>query len=118
MAFLVGFALLLVLALPVLAFSFLPAVGSPSAQALNYSVTREVDGSVTLGVSACDRGQDVWVCEVYDESNSGSATYRVRLDGSCWTAVKTGGFGEEVPLPQRASGCVRFRDQLRLFDRI
>jgi len=100
-----------------LAFLFLPAIGPVSGDALSYSVTRKLGGSVTLGVSPCrDRG-DVLICEVPDASNSGSATYRVRRDGRCWKALKVRP-GEEVPLPKRSSGCVRFRDQLRLFDRL
>jgi hypothetical protein len=113
LALLVGLCVLLIPALDFLYLTF----GPISGEALNYSVTRQVGGSVALGVPECRDRQDVWVCEVPDASNSGSATYRVRRDGRCWTAQKLAA-DEEIPLPPRASGCLSFRDQLRLFDRI
>jgi hypothetical protein len=113
LALLVGLCVLLI---PALDFLYL-TVGPVSGSALNYSVTRQVGGSVALGVPECRDRQGVWVCEVPDASNSGSATYRVRRDGRCWTALRIRS-GAEFPLPRRASGCLSFRDQLRLFDRI
>jgi hypothetical protein len=118
LALLVALGLLLPAVILALAFFLLPSIGAVSRDALNYSVTREVGGSVALGVSPCRERQDAWRCEVQDASNSGSAVYRVRRDGRCWTAVKVRSFGEEVPLAPRASGCVDFRDQLRLLDRL
>jgi hypothetical protein len=104
------------------AFLFLPAIGTPSDEALAYSLTRNADGSV-LGVSGCqERPAGVQICNVSDTSNSGSGRYRVRMDGRrCYHARKTSpdSWEESRPhLKREVSGCVQWRDQVRVMDRI
>ena len=111
------------LLLTVVAFFFLmPAVGSFSDEALHYSVSRQVGGSLLSGgeIYECRRrSQRLWSCEVEDPGGSGSAVYEVRRSGRrCWSARDTGRSGTEQPLPTRADGCVGLRDQARVFYRI
>ena len=105
------------------AFLFLPAIGAPSDEALAYSLTQEAGGSVLLGVSGCqERPAGVQICNVSDTSNSGSGRYRVRMDGGrCYHARKTSpdSWEEGGPhLKREVNGCVRWRDQVRIMDRI
>jgi len=107
-------------AVAVVAFLFVPAIGGVSGKALDYSVIREADGSYVLGVDACQRKDDeVWKCGVVDQQGSTTVSYRVTMSGSrCWRAEKISRFREDgPPLEPRPSGCVKLRDQLRLFDR-
>ena len=101
-----------------LAFLYLPAIGSFSPKALNYSVTKKAGGSVLTTTSPCRRARKrVYRCSVSDSGGSGGATYVVTLVGRCWKAHRDGG-GFEGQLKRHAKGCVRWRDQLRLVDRI
>jgi hypothetical protein len=103
----------------VAAFLWLPAVGDPSAKALQYSVAREVGGNLLLEGDACRKaGPSRWRCGVLDEQGSVTIDYRVALDGRCWQAVKRSSGEEGPPLARRASECVRWRDQLRLYQRL
>jgi hypothetical protein len=110
-----------VLVLAVLALLFLPAIGGVSAKALNYSVAREADGSVTPGFESCRRHkkEGPWTCAVLDRQGSDTVAYRVRMTGSrCWRGRKISRFTEDgPPLEHRPTGCVKFRDQLRLVAR-
>jgi membrane protein implicated in regulation of membrane protease activity len=104
------------------AWLWLPAIGSPSGDAVRYSITREVGGSTSaVGLHTCEtRTSGLLVCEVADVSSSGFARYRVRLDGRCWRARKVSPdhWEEQIkPMKRRASGCVEFRDQLRFYER-
>ena len=105
------------------AFFWLPAIGGPSNDALQYSVAREVGGGLLVNIFECqDRSASVRICEVSDASGSGSARYRVQMEGRrCWHALKItpNTYEESRPyLDRRATGCVGFRDQIRFFDRI
>jgi hypothetical protein len=111
----------------VLAFLYLPAIGSFSTRALSYSVTKEAGGSVIAGpASPCRRtegrgnrnGERRYRCSIGDSGGSGGAMYTVRVEGRCWKARRVRDFGFEGELKRRVEGCVRWRDQLRLFDRI
>jgi hypothetical protein len=102
------------------AFLWFPAIGSPSSEALQASLTREVDGAgIGIGIFDCvPRGRSVRVCTVSDAHGSGAAEYRMHVDGRrCWRARKISpDRAEEGPPPyldRDASGCVRLRDQLR-----
>jgi hypothetical protein len=112
------------LALLVAAFFLLPAIGSPSGDALQYSLTRNAGGSLVLGgVYDCERRSSaIQVCDISDAHNSGKGRYRVRMDGRrCYHARKfSPDAWEEGPphLEHRVSGCVKWRDQLRLMDRL
>jgi membrane protein implicated in regulation of membrane protease activity len=104
------------------ALLWLPAIGSPSDDALHYSLSRRAGGGVLMASAyECERRtSDVRVCVVSDANGSGSGTYRVDLDGRCWQARKvTPNHYEEGPpyLKRRVSGCVGFRDQVRLVER-
>ena len=113
-----GLVLALLLVLAAGAFVFLPAVGSFSREALNYSVSKRVGGSVVVGVDPCRRqARDRFRCEVADKSGSGGASYLVTVNGRCWKARRLGRARFEGELARRKSGCVKWRDQLRLFDR-
>jgi hypothetical protein len=107
----------------VAALLWLPAIGSPSGDALRYSLMRQAGGSMALGDSYdCERpAPEIRICEVPDVSNSGFGRYRVRMEGKrCWHARKMSGNRWEEgspPLKLRVSGCVEFRDQVRLFER-
>jgi hypothetical protein len=105
-----------------LAYFFLPAIGTPSARALQYSLASEVGGDTDLGdVWKCKRRQGtLWVCDVGDSQGSGAATYRLRTeDRRCWQARKlTPDSQEEGPaLERRSSACVKLHDQVRLLER-
>jgi hypothetical protein len=113
---------LAIAALPA-AFFWLPAIGTPSNDALQYSLARTVGSDLVVNIYDCrERSESVRVCEVSDASGSGFARYRVRMDGRrCWRAVKTTSNRYEEGsdyLDLRAHGCVGFREQIRLFDRI
>ena len=114
----IGLVLLVVLA--ALAFLFLPALGDFSPRALNYSVTKKAGGSVLAGpISPCRKARKrVFRCSVSDSGGSGGATYVVTVDGHCWKARRVGAGGFEGDLARRIEGCVKWRDQLRLADRI
>jgi hypothetical protein len=104
------------------AFLWLPAVGSPSGGALQHSVTRHVGGSLLFSdIFDCHaRSSSISRCDISDASGSGVATYRVRTEGRCWEAVKVSSHTQEEGRPflkQRDSGCVRWRDQVRLITR-
>jgi hypothetical protein len=112
---------LFVLVATPLAFFFAPAVGAPSAAAINWSIARHAGGSLLLGIDQCrERRPGLSLCDVPDSSNSGSATYRVQLDGRCYRARKvTTDSNEEGPyLPRVVNECVALRDQLRPLDRL
>jgi hypothetical protein len=99
------------------AFLYLPAIGSFSAKALDHSVTDRVGGQL-LFIHPCRRtGRHAFRCEVADSRGSGGATYVVAAHGRCWKARRLGRASSEGKLKRRASGCVRWRDQLRLLDR-
>jgi hypothetical protein len=107
----------------VAALIWLPAIGSPSGDALRYSLMRQAGGSMAFGdVYDCERlAAEIRICEVPDVSNSGFGRYRLRMEGKrCWHARKMSGNRSEEgspPLKLRVSGCVQFRDQVVLFER-
>jgi hypothetical protein len=112
-----GLVLAILLVLLGGAFVYLPAVGSYSRQALNYSVSKRVGGSV-IGVGPCRKqARHRFRCQVADSEGSGGATYQVTVDGRCWKARMAHDYGHEGKLERRANGCLKWRDQLRLFDR-
>ncbi len=48
-----------------------------------------------------------WACPVYDAAASLDTEYLLLVKSNgCWTAKSTNVFG----LPERAKGCIRFRD--------
>ena len=101
----------------VLAYVFLPALGSPSGQAVAHSLVGDVGGWDSGPCQALS--QDVRKCGVWDDSQSGVVTYHVALDGHCWMARRVPPHGlEAAPEGEaRAEGCVRLGDQLRVFER-
>jgi hypothetical protein len=110
---------LVLLGTPIAAFLWLPAIGDPSPEALQYSVAREVGANMAFEGDTCRRVEPFrWRCGVLDRQASGTVVYRVTLDGRCWQAVKRRNGEEGKPLAKRASGCVRWRDQLRLYQRV
>ncbi len=94
-------------------FLWLPAIASVSAEALHYSVTRELGGGLVFeGYDCRPLSGRLWTCEVEDPAGSGSAVYRVIREGRrCWTARRESGSTGQ-PLPRAAEGCVKWRDQL------
>jgi hypothetical protein len=105
-----------VIALAVVAFLYLPAVGHPSGSTLNYSLSREVGTTEPAG--ACHRASsDTWLCKIWDSEESGTVTYTLVTRGRrCWTARQvraTAGGAEGESLATEAAACVRARDQLR-----
>jgi hypothetical protein len=101
------------------AYVLLPAVGPVSSDALNYSLAAKTNGTGIWGLPGCARSRrrDVWHCEVWDESQSGTDTYVVKRHGRrCWSARLAGTGGEGRPR-RRVSGCVKLRHQLRLAER-
>jgi hypothetical protein len=108
----------------VTAFLWLPAIGAPSDDALQYSLTRNAGGSLILGAAGdCElRPSRVGICEVSDAHSSGSGRYRVRLEGRrCYDARKVSpNRWEEGPpyLKERVIGCVKWRDQVRLMNQL
>jgi hypothetical protein len=114
-------AVLLSLVVTLLVFLFLPAIGGASRAALSYSVTREVGAGVVFGSHGCFRAKGPgWRCHVEGSQGSSSTVYyRVTMDGDhCWQAIKTTRHEDAAPRKPRASGCVKFRDQLRLGERL
>jgi hypothetical protein len=104
------------------ALIWLPAIGSPSDDSVRYSLMRRAGGSMLTGdLFECQpRSAAVRVCDVPDIQNSGVATYRVLMEGRCWRARKVSPDAREEQIPpmkRRVSGCVEFRDQVRLFER-
>jgi hypothetical protein len=89
----------------------LPALGEVSSTDLFFSVTREVGGTLPDVKPCRARRRGTWYCPISDKGVSGVAGYAVSLKGDCWTARKVTSHEEGPPLPQRAAGCVRFRDQ-------
>ncbi|MEA2378431.1 MAG: hypothetical protein QOD13_2338, partial [Thermoleophilaceae bacterium] len=82
-------------------------------------MTRHVGGSLLFSdIFDCRaRSSSISMCDISDASGSGVATYRVRIDGRCWEAVKVSSYTREEGPPflnRRASACVRWRDQVRL----
>jgi hypothetical protein len=108
-------AVLLVVA--ALVYFFVPAT-SFSPEALGYSVTRETGGHGPFeGSRPCEPdGKDRWRCEVWSMVRSGYVNYRVEMEASrCWHGRRAApGRG----LPREVSGCLKVRDQLRLWDRV
>ena len=112
-----------ILVLGTAAYVYSPAIGTPSAKALNYSLGTEVGGAPLLGdVYKCKpRGERLWQCDVADSQGSGSATYRLRIEGRlCWHAWKLTPDSREEgePLKRRANACVKLHDQVRLLTRL
>jgi len=102
------------------ALLWLPAIGTPSGDALRHSLEGQTGGYSLGDLYGCERrAEGIRVCEVLDAGGSGSVSYRVRMDGRCWLAHKTSSekYEEPPPLERRVSGCVEFRDQARLFER-
>jgi hypothetical protein len=90
----------LLILLGVLAFFLMPALGTPSAEALHYSLARDAGGTLLFeDVFRCKGGPEtkVRICDVVDAQGSGSATFRERVDGRCWTARKVAGGFEDGP---------------------
>lgn len=107
---------ILLLVAAILAYLFLPAIGSISPDALTLSIAREVDGGIE---DPCKRKNGSrWACVMWDSGESGSARYRLRLHGNCWQATTDDTKTTESVFPARASGCVKLRDQLRPADRL
>jgi hypothetical protein len=97
----------------VLAYRFMPPIGSVSAKALSYSMALHFDGA-DIGSSNCHRqAERSFTCSV--SNGSGGDQYRVTLHGRCWTATRAGG---SARYGARAHGCVRWRDQLRIWQRL
>ena len=108
-----------VASLPVVAaliYFFVPAT-SFSPEALGYSVVGETGGHNIFESQPCERAaKDGWTCQVWSNVRSGEVNYRVEMDGSrCWHGRRT----DAAPdLPREVSGCLKVRDQLRLWDRV
>jgi hypothetical protein len=103
----------ILLAALVVAYLFVPAIGDVSGKAVQRSVVSELEGTRVGGPSACRRIRaGRWRCLVQAyQGDSSPPSYSVRMRGrSCWTATLRS--GDRAPLPRRASGCVRLRDQL------
>lgn len=104
-----------------LAYLFAPAT-SFSAAALGHSVAGEASDNRDFESSPCSRRRaGGWACEARDPAASASVTYRVEMDDSrCWHGRRTSpGHDEDgKPLPRRISGCLKLRDQLRLWERL
>lgn len=104
-------------------YAWAPAVGTPSKGALSYSLAT-VSGGNTLLASADDcrqRTDRIWDCWTADSHGSGSARYRLTMDGKrCWRATKlTPDSNEEPPpLDRSPTGCVKLHDQARLLHRL
>jgi hypothetical protein len=94
----------------------LPAVGSPSRDAVEESLAEELDGSTSLSDEGCleIRGSTVLRCEIADRSRSSAARYRVERQGRrCWEAerITRWGEGEGTTFYARVEGCVSLREQ-------
>jgi hypothetical protein len=113
-----GLVLALLLVLTAGAFLYLPAIGSFSRRALSYSVTKAVDGSVIADVNPCRKqGKHRFRCIVSGATESQGAEYVVTVNGRCWKARRIGAGDIGGKFPRQKSGCVKWRDQLRVFDR-
>jgi hypothetical protein len=113
-----GLVLALLLVLAGGAFLYLPAIGSFSRRALSYSVTKGADGSVIAGVDPCRKeANHRFRCIVAGASESQGAEYAVTVHGRCWKARRIGRGDVGGKFPRQKSGCVKWRDQLRVFDR-
>lgn len=102
------------------ALLWLPAIGTPSGEAVRHSLDSRTGGGYGLTNSCKERIAGVRIGDISDLQGSGSATYRVRMAGRCWQARKISPRrSEEGPpwLKRRVSGCVEFSDQVRLFER-
>jgi hypothetical protein len=109
-----AFALAILLAAFIAAFFLLPAIGSPGPKALSYSVTRKVGGDLTFSTPCHRRADGLSDCLVTLSASGDGALYRVELHGRCWKARRIQGGGQR--LARRATGCIQWRDQLRLMD--
>ena len=103
----------------VLAWLWMPAVGSVSPEALQYSIAAKTGGGIPfVGFETCRRTHRGWRCQIPDSGNSGSWRYAVERNGyRCWEARLIADGGEGVA-PRRASGCVELRHQLRIGARL
>jgi hypothetical protein len=100
------------LAAVVAAYLFAPVPTSPGA--LHNSVERET-GSAGFAGNCSRAGPSRWRCEVTDGQGSGSATYEVTTDGSCWRGRRTSAdSAAEAPMPTRVAGCTRLQDRYPL----
>lgn len=96
-------------------YFFVPATGFSSGT-LHSSVAREADrGTWPTG---CERhAKGGWSCWV-TTNGSDEIIYRVEMDGSrCWHGRRVWGGGADPP-PKELDGCIKLRDQIRLFDRL
>jgi hypothetical protein len=114
---------LIIVASLVAGYLWLPAIGDPSPEALQHSLTRAAGGKVSGSLPGCDeRGRNGWSCDVSDSHGSGRETYRLRMtDTRCWRARKVSPNPAKEgarDLPRRTTGCVMWRDQLRLASRL
>lgn len=84
------------------------------ATSLRVSLERETGSAGYSG--DCERsGDEGWRCDVADRQGSGSATYEVEVDGTCWKARRSSPEQRsEGPMPARAEGCTRLRDRIML----
>jgi hypothetical protein len=117
-AFRVVVAGYVVILLCFLGYLTLPAFGSVSQEALLSSVANR-SGSDAVSSLFCERRRGGYSeCHVaIPISDSETATYRVRMVGQrCWRAV----LGDEagLGLELRPHGCVKLRDQIRLWSRV
>jgi hypothetical protein len=112
----VALALAVISAL-VAGYWILPALGSPSPDAINTSLSYVTGGSAN-SLDHCERQKDRALrCSVMDGEGSGSAQYMVTMNGRrCWIATKRG--TGEAAMPGGARGCVMLHDQLRLVTRL
>jgi len=102
------------------AMLWLPAIGTPSGDALRHSLEGRTGGYGLGDLYGCEQRADgIHACEVLDSGGSSTVKYRVRMDGRCWHARKTSSETYEEPprLERRLSGCVEFGDQVRLYER-
>jgi hypothetical protein len=84
-------------------------------EALLRSLTREARSPFEV---ECSRGAGGFSrCLVADRAGSGSASYRFKERGDCWSARRTSPqHFTEGPMPGRLEGCVTFRDRYPFFD--
>jgi len=104
--------LLGLLAAATVAYLFAPV--PVNATSLHGSVGRTT-GSAGLAGSCEQRSGRHWHCDVADGHGSGQAGYEVEVDGTCWQARRSSPDRyTETPMPARAKGCARLRDQIAL----